>query len=242
MEQDDDTDQDIGDRESDGASQDTGEYILLSDIEEEDLDHQQQVLLLGQARRDKSLQTSRVPLPMTWSHANAVIARPLITNSRKPHASMAPPLLKRQPSALLNKSCKSDHAPSTQALPQHESSGDQNAPRPKVIADQNIPQHQKAPFEVVKAFMEAIVFTKTSSLIVSDDNYLMVENVRKLVIEAQDHQPALAGALVGTPSVCQLLRGPSLKFHLQMREAVSLEFSLMPVYRIYPNDFAPKYT
>jgi hypothetical protein len=54
MMQDDDTDQDIGDDESEGESEDTGETTLSSDIEEDDLDHQQQVLHLGQARREKS--------------------------------------------------------------------------------------------------------------------------------------------------------------------------------------------
>jgi hypothetical protein len=63
MMQDDDTYQDIGDDECEGESEDTGEITLSSDIEEDDLDHQQQVLLKGQAHRDKSSRTTRVPLP-----------------------------------------------------------------------------------------------------------------------------------------------------------------------------------
>ena len=146
MKQDDDTDPDICDGENQGESEDTGECTLSSDIEQDDLDHEQEVLLLGQACRDKSLQTTRVPLPKQRSCANTVIARPLLPNSWKPPGSMAPPLLKRQKSALLNKSSESDRAPSAQALLQPMSSGDQNAPQPKASAYQNVPKHQKATF------------------------------------------------------------------------------------------------
>jgi len=128
MKQGDDTDQDIGDGESEGESADTGESTLSSNIEEDDLCHQQEVLLLGQAHWDKSLRTTRVPLPKKRSHADTVIARPLLPNSRKPPGSMAPPQLKREKSALRNKSSESDRAPSAQVLPQPKSSGDQNAP------------------------------------------------------------------------------------------------------------------
>jgi len=48
----------------------------------------------------------------------------------------------------------------------------------------------------------------------------MVVEAWKLAIEAQDRQPALAGAPVGTPSVCQLPGGRSLKIDPQTREAV----------------------
>jgi len=63
---------------------------------------------------------------------------------------MAPPLLKRQKSALLNKSFESDCVPSAQALLQPKSSGEQNTTQSKASADQNVPQHQKATYEVVK--------------------------------------------------------------------------------------------
>jgi hypothetical protein len=115
---------------------------------------------------------------------------------------MAPPLLKRQKSALLNKSSESDHAPSAQALQQPKSSGDQNALQPKATADQNVTQREKATFEVAKRFMEAILFTKTPSPILSDDKYSMVEEPWERAIEAQDRQRALAGTPPGTPSVC----------------------------------------
>ena len=61
----------------------------------------------------------------------------------------------------------------------------------------------------------------------------MVEEAWKLAIEAQDHQRALAGAPVHTPSVCQLPGGPYLKIDLQTREAVSREFCLMLLYQTY---------
>jgi hypothetical protein len=50
-----DTDQNIADDESYGKSEDTRETTLSSNIKEDDLERQQQVLLLGQACRDKSL-------------------------------------------------------------------------------------------------------------------------------------------------------------------------------------------
>jgi len=81
--------------------------------------------------------------------------------------------------------------------------------------------------------MEAIVFTKDPWPIFSDDKYSMVEEAWKLVIEAQDRQRALAGAPVGSPSVCQLPGGPSLKIDPQTPEAVSLEFCLMLLYQTY---------
>ena len=155
---------------------------------------------------------------------------------------MARPLLKSQESALLNKASKSDCAPPTQALLQPKSIGDQNPPQPKASADHNVPQHQKATFEVTKMLMEAIEFTKTPWPIISDDNYSMVEEAWTLAIEAQDWQRELAGAPPGTPSVCQLHSGPSLKINLQTHEARSLGFCSMPFYRIYDIDYAPKCT
>ena len=221
------TDQEIGDDDIEH----TGVSTLSSDMEEDHFVHQQEVLHLGQVRRDKSLHITRVPLPKKRSRADTVIARPPLPNSRNLPAAMAPPLLKRQKSALLNKFSESDRATSGRALVlPNKSSGDQNIPQPKASSDQNVPQHQKATFEVAKRFMEAIVFTKTPWPILSDDKYLMVEEAWKLAIEAQDRQRALAGAPVGTPSVCQLPGGPSLKIDPQTREAVSLEFCLMLLY------------
>jgi len=81
--------------------------------------------------------------------------------------------------------------------------------------------------------MEAIVFTKTSWAILSDDKYSMVEEAWKLAIEAQDHQQALGGGPVGTLSVCQFPGGRFLKIDPQTREAVSLVFCLTVLYQTY---------
>jgi len=88
--------------------------------------------------------------------------------------------------------------------------------------DHNVPPHQKATFEVAKWFMEAIVFTKTPWPILSDEKYSMVDEAWHLAIDTQDRQRALAGASVGTLSVCQLPGGPTLKIDPQTREAVSV--------------------
>ena len=96
-----------------------------------------------------------------------------------------------------------------------KSSGDQNIPQPKAGSDQNIPQHQMATFEVAKRIMEAILFRKTPSPILSDDKYSTVQKAWKLAIEHQDHPRALPRAPIGTPSVCQLPGGPSLKIDPQ---------------------------
>jgi hypothetical protein len=103
MLQDDVTNHDIDDDKSEGQSEYTPETTLSSDIEDDDFDCPQQVLHVGQPRHDKSAQTKRVPLPKHRSCTDTVIARPLFPNSRKPPGSMAPPLLKREMSALLNK-------------------------------------------------------------------------------------------------------------------------------------------
>jgi len=139
--------------------------------------------------------------------------------------AIAPRLLKRHKLSLFNKVSKSDDAPSARALVHSKkSSGDQNISRTKASSDQNVPEHQKATFEVAKKFMEAIVFRKTPWPKLSDDKYWMVEEGSKIVIEAQDRQGALADTPGDTPSVCQLPSGISLKIDLQTREAVSLEF------------------
>jgi hypothetical protein len=68
---DDDTNQQI----SNGESEDPGEFTLLSDMTEDDLDNWQEVLHLGQVRPDKALQTTRVPLPKKQSHADSIVTR-----------------------------------------------------------------------------------------------------------------------------------------------------------------------
>jgi len=211
-EDDDDIDREI----SNDKSEDPGESTLLSDIEEDDLDMRQEVLHLDQAHRDKTIRTTRVPLPKKRSRADTVIAHAPLPNLQHPVGAIASPWLKHQKS-VINISHESDIV---QALPLPKAGGDQNVPQPKAGRDHNVPQHEKATFEVAKRFMEAIVFTKTPWPIISDEKYSMVDEAWKLAIEAQDCQQALAGAPVGTPSVCQLPSGPSLKIDPQTREAV----------------------
>ena len=193
---------------------------MSSDIEEDNLDIQQDVLHPDHVRRDKTIRTTRVPLPKKRSRADTVIAYAPLPNLRHPAGAIAPPLLKRQKS-VINISRESDVV---QALLLHKAVGDQNVPQPKAGGDHNVPQHQKATFEVAKRFMEAIVFTKTPWQIISDEKYSIVDDAWKLAIEAHDRQRALAGAPVGTPSVCQLPSGPSLIIDPQTREAVSVYF------------------
>jgi len=90
--------------------------------------------------------------------------------------------------------------------------------------------------------MEAIVFAKTPWPILSDDKYWMVEEASELAIEAEDRQRALAGALAGTQSVCQLPCSRSLHIIAQTREDGSLGFRLLLFYQIYDIDYAPNYT
>jgi len=88
---DDDTDQEI----SNDKSEYLGESTLLSDIEEDDLDNWQVVQHLDQARRDKTIRTTRVPLPKKRSCAITVIA-----HTPLPVGAIAPPLLKCLKSAI----------------------------------------------------------------------------------------------------------------------------------------------
>jgi len=216
MNQDDKTNHVFGD----GNSEDTGESTFSSNIEEDNFDHLQEVLYLAQARRDKSLRTTMVPLRKKRSLGDTVIAYPPFPNSRHLPAAMAPPLLKHQTSSLVNILSEPDHAPSSRALVlSNMSSGNKNIPQPKASSDQNVPQHQKATLDAAKWFMEVIIFTKTPWLIPSDDKYSMVKEAWNLAIDAQDRQRVLAGAPVGTPFVCQLPGGPSLKIDPQTCEA-----------------------
>ena len=145
---------------------------------------------------------------------------------------MAQPQLKHQMSTLLHKISESDDAPSTQVLPLCKSIGDNNVQQPKASTDQNVPHHQKDTSEIPKGFMRAIVCTKTSGPIFSDDKYSMVEAVWKFANESQDHQWAMAGAPVGIPSVCQLTGGSSLTIDPQTRVAICLTLYLLPLYQI----------
>jgi hypothetical protein len=76
MQNGDNTDREISKMES----EDQGESTLSSDIEEDNLDNPQEVLHLGRARRDKIIQTTRVPLPKNQSCAHIIIARTSLPN------------------------------------------------------------------------------------------------------------------------------------------------------------------
>jgi hypothetical protein len=80
-------------------------------------------------------------------------------------------------------------------------------------------------------FMEAILFTKNPCPTLSEDKYSIVEQAWKLPIQAQDCQWPLAGALLGTPLVCQWHGGSTCKINPHIRHAVSLEFCLMLFYQ-----------
>jgi len=178
------------------------------------------------------LPTTGVPLLKKSSHADSVIEPPPLPNSQNLPAALVPALRKRQTSSLLYKLSESDCAPFAWAqVVSNTRSGEQNIPPLKADSDQNMPQHQKATFQVAKRFTEAIVLRKTPWPILSHDKYSMVEEAWKLAIAAQNRQRALAGAPVDTPSVCQLPSGPSLKIDSQTREAVNHEFCILLHYQ-----------
>ena len=143
---------------SENQSEDPGESTLSSDSEEDDLDNQQEVLHLDQAHCDKTIWTTRVPLPTKQSRADTVIAPTSLPNLRPPAGAIAPQLLKCQ-GLTFNILRESDVVPA-QALQLPMAGGDQNVPQPKAGGDHNVPQHQLTTFEVVKWFMEAIIFTR----------------------------------------------------------------------------------
>jgi hypothetical protein len=58
--------------------------------------------------------------------------------------------------------------------------------------------------------------------IISDETCSIVDKACQLAIEAQERQRALAGAPVGTPSVCHLPGGPSLIIIPQNSDALSV--------------------
>jgi len=95
-----DDDDTIQEEISDDDSEDAGESTLSSNMEEDDLDNQQEVLHLDQARRDKTIPTTGVPLRKKQNCTDSVIARTSLPNLRHPIRAMAPPLLKCQKSTI----------------------------------------------------------------------------------------------------------------------------------------------
>jgi len=215
-------DDDYTDREiSNDQCEDPGEFSFSSDFGEDYLDIRQEAPHLEQVRRDKTIQTTRNPLPKKWSRADAVIVRTPLPNLWHLVAALAPPLLKRQKSAI-NISRKSDIV---QPCLVSKAGGDHTVLQPIAGGDHNIPQHQKATSKVAKLFMQSIVFTMTPWPIIFNEKYSMVDEARKLAVEAQNHQQRLASAPVGTPSVSQLTGGPSVIIICQTREALSVSSS-----------------
>jgi hypothetical protein len=193
---------------------------LSSDIEEDDLDTKQEVLHLDQARYDETIRTTRVPPPKKRGRADTVIAPTSLANLQHLAGAIALPLLKRQKSTvkILH---ESDVVPAP-AHPLPKAGGHQYVPQPKAGGNHNIPQYQQATFQVAKRFMEAIIVTKTPWRIISNEKNLIVDEARKLAIEAHHHQRVLAGDPVGSSSGCQLLGGASLKIDLHNPEAVGI--------------------
>jgi len=77
MKRDDETHPAIGNDRCEG----TGESTLSSDIKEDNLNLQQEVLLQGLARWDKSWWPARDQMPNKWSRADTISARHLLQNS-----------------------------------------------------------------------------------------------------------------------------------------------------------------
>jgi hypothetical protein len=122
MKQDDDTDRE---EISDDNSDDAGDSTLSSDIQEDILDNQQEVLHLDQACHDKIIRTTRVPWAMKRNFADSVFARTSLPNLRHPPWAMAPPL----------QECKK---PTIDILRKSDSVTDQALPVPKAGGDRSV--------------------------------------------------------------------------------------------------------
>jgi len=134
--------------------------------------------------------------------------------------AIVPALLKCQKSTL-NQLLESNLVPvPAQALP--KASSDSNIPKQHASADHNVPYHQRAPVEVANRLKEAIIFTVTPSPIISNEKNSMVDKAWKLAFGAPDCSQAVVGTHIGTPSVCQLLGGPSHKIDPQTQDALSV--------------------
>jgi len=166
---DDDTNREI----SNDNSEVPGESTLSSDIKEDDLDNQQEILHQEQARYDKTLPMTTVPLPKKRNRADTVIACTSLPNLCHAARAIAPPLLKRQKSTI--EIFRMSEIVPSQALPLPKADGDRSVPQPEAGGDHNVPQHPYATFEVVKRFVEAIIFTKTPWPIISDEMYWIVD-------------------------------------------------------------------
>ena len=216
-------DDDTGQLISENKYEVQGESTLSSDIEDDHWGNQQEVLHLDQARHNMTIRTTRVPQPKKWSHADTVVAHTFLPNLRHPARAIVAPLLKHQKSTITIW-CKSDVVPPPppRALPLPKTGGHQNGLEENASGDHNILHHQMVTFEVVKQFMEPIIFTTTPWPMILDEMYSMVNEALKLAIKSQHCQCPLTGTPVVIQSVCELPAGPSLEFHPQTRHSVSV--------------------
>jgi len=171
MKQNDNTEQEI----DTGKCEGTRESILLSDIDGDFIDHQQEVLLLCQVHQNMSLQSTNIQQSEKGIHTNTLIAHPHFRNSQNPAVDTLPPKFRLQWSMLLNELCKSDLASPIHVLQLSKSTRDLHVSQPKASGDYNGPQYCKATFEVMKMSLAVMVFTMTVWPIRSDKMYSIVK-------------------------------------------------------------------
>jgi hypothetical protein len=141
-------------------------------------------LHLDQGRRDKLIGTARVLLPKKRNRADTVNAHTTLPNLEYPAGVMAPPFLESHKSTF--KILRESDIVPAHVFPLPKAGGDHSVSQPRAGGGHNVPQHDKVTFKVAKQFMEAITFTKTPLLTISDEKYSMVDKARQLAIEAQD--------------------------------------------------------
>jgi len=90
--------------------------------------------------------------------------------------------------------------------------------------------------------MEAVIFRKTPWPVLSDVNYLLIEEAWTIAIHTQDCQWSLAISPVGAQSVCQLHGSQSLNIDLQKWEAVSPAFCVTVLYPTYSIEYTPTHS
>jgi len=151
-------DDDDTDQKSNDDSEGLVESTFSSDIEKDDLDNLLELLHVDQTRRDKTLQTWSLPLPMKRSRADTFIACTSHPNLQHPTGAIAPPLL-NHPKSTINMLRESGIV-LAQVISLPKVGGDQSVPQPTAGAEYNVPQQQQATYDVAKQLMEAMVFTR----------------------------------------------------------------------------------
>lgn len=97
-----------------------------------------------------------------------------------------------------------------------------------------------ATIDITNNFVKVVIFIRTPWPILCDDNYSIVQVVWTLNIECQNWQRPIAGASIGTQSVCQLPYGAYNKIDPQLQHAIRLVFSLLLLYPIYNIHYTPR--